>query len=275
MDKTTYYLSQVWDSVATDFGSVEPSIWSISGEKLVSYSKIKYGSKVLDIGTGKGATLIPISKTIGPQGTVIGVDLSISMVNYTNRLINELNLENCQILHINAADLNFPQDYFHHMVAGFSLRYFLQNAEIFHRLIKPLKPAGTLSFTLWAPDAHDVDMDCIISRYIDLIPSAVNELDTDKEPLTTAHDIENRLKFLGMHDICVQVMDEPIIYSCFDDVFKEFWNSQYRVNMEKIMSLGKNIYEDFYNSLSFYFERFRVREGIKLTWKVLYAVCKK
>lgn len=45
---------KVWDNVAPNFGNIGPRYWDFFGGRLVELANINKGSKVLDIGTGRG-----------------------------------------------------------------------------------------------------------------------------------------------------------------------------------------------------------------------------
>lgn len=71
----------VWDKVAKNFGEVGPRYWNEFGLELIEFSKIKTGTKVLDSGMGRGASLFPAAEKVGVNGEVIGIDSSIEMIN--------------------------------------------------------------------------------------------------------------------------------------------------------------------------------------------------
>ena len=49
--------------------------WDIFGYELVNQVKIPRGSNVLDVGTGRGACLIPAVEKTGEEGHVLGIDI--------------------------------------------------------------------------------------------------------------------------------------------------------------------------------------------------------
>lgn len=44
---------------------------------------------MLDVGCGRGATLLPAAERVGPEGRVLGIDLSSEMVSHVTRETNE------------------------------------------------------------------------------------------------------------------------------------------------------------------------------------------
>jgi ubiquinone/menaquinone biosynthesis C-methylase UbiE len=46
----------------------------------VEWADLQPGESVLDVGYGRGASLFPAAERVGPNGRVLGVDLSAEMV---------------------------------------------------------------------------------------------------------------------------------------------------------------------------------------------------
>ncbi len=57
------------------------------------------GETILEIGFGTGHCLVELARAVGPSGTVLGIDLSESMVEETRALIEEEQLEDRIELH--------------------------------------------------------------------------------------------------------------------------------------------------------------------------------
>jgi len=74
------------DDVAALFGRAAPTydtvipFFTSFGDRLVAKADLAPGSRVLDAGCGRGATLLPASVAVGITGRVVGIDLSEEMV---------------------------------------------------------------------------------------------------------------------------------------------------------------------------------------------------
>lgn len=275
MEKTSVYLSGVWDSVAKDYDTVEPSAWKIVGTKLISKSNISNGNYVLDIGSGKGSTLVPISSIVGPSGKVIGIDLSIAMVNFANKLITDLDLSNAQIFHQDASNITFDNDYFDNIIGNFSFRYILQNKEILEMVISKLKPNGTLSFTLWGDNINDIEIGKIVDKYIEAPIPPIEKLNKINLPLSTAKDIENYLRSMGLRNVNVTLCHQDILYSTEEDFIKWLYASLFNITVKKIKSLGGDVFNEFEKDFFNLLRTHRVKDGVLITWNVIYATCQK
>jgi O-methyltransferase / aklanonic acid methyltransferase len=69
----------VFGRAAAAYDTVIP-FFSTFGRRLVETAALSPGDRVLDVGCGRGATLLPASVAVGSTGRVVGVDLSEDMV---------------------------------------------------------------------------------------------------------------------------------------------------------------------------------------------------
>src|SRR5437016_11368875 len=60
-------------------GFVERRIGAVN-ELLLGRSRVRSGENVIEIGCGTGAATVPFAEAVGPEGRVVGVDLSLPML---------------------------------------------------------------------------------------------------------------------------------------------------------------------------------------------------
>src|SRR4051794_13624397 len=70
----------VFDRAADAYDQVGVELFGPVGRRLVALSGVKPGWRVLDVGCGRGAVLLPLADAVGPAGEVVGVDLAPRMV---------------------------------------------------------------------------------------------------------------------------------------------------------------------------------------------------
>ncbi len=90
-------LADFFGRAAPTYGDVGPRFFSRFGRRLVEVARLPAGARVLDVATGMGAVLIPAAEAVGPQGQVVGIDLSPSMVEETRREIEKRALSNVSV----------------------------------------------------------------------------------------------------------------------------------------------------------------------------------
>ncbi|MCF6209447.1 MAG: methyltransferase domain-containing protein [Gammaproteobacteria bacterium] len=70
----------VFDEVAGGYDSPALRFFPFSAERALGHLNPKPGSKILDAATGTGALAMALAQAVGPQGRVIGIDLSTAML---------------------------------------------------------------------------------------------------------------------------------------------------------------------------------------------------
>jgi ubiquinone/menaquinone biosynthesis C-methylase UbiE len=69
---------------------VGPPIFEVLGQQLVNLVDVSDADRVLDIGCGRGAALVPATREVGAQGLALGVDVSYEMVRQTKGALDGL-----------------------------------------------------------------------------------------------------------------------------------------------------------------------------------------
>jgi ubiquinone/menaquinone biosynthesis C-methylase UbiE len=67
------------------------------GAQLVEAAHLELGERVLDVGCGRGATLLPASVAVGPTGRVVGIDLAQEMVALLGADLEAAGVENATV----------------------------------------------------------------------------------------------------------------------------------------------------------------------------------
>jgi ubiquinone/menaquinone biosynthesis C-methylase UbiE len=70
----------VFARAAGSYNRVGPRHFTAFARRLVAYSGVRPGDRVLDVGTGAGEALLAASERSGPRGRVAGVDLAPAML---------------------------------------------------------------------------------------------------------------------------------------------------------------------------------------------------
>lgn len=72
-------VGELFDAVAGGYDHAGTEYFAPMGRRLVDLSGVTVADRVLDVGTGRGAVLVPAAAAVGPNGSVLGVDLSRRM----------------------------------------------------------------------------------------------------------------------------------------------------------------------------------------------------
>ena len=107
--------------------------------------------RVIDIGCGCGQTSLELASEIGPDGTVLGVDISGPMLDVARRRAGQANLPNVQFLEADGQTHLFKQDGADALFSRFGVMFFANPPAAFANLRKALRPGGRLAFVCWRP----------------------------------------------------------------------------------------------------------------------------
>jgi O-methyltransferase/aklanonic acid methyltransferase len=110
----------VFGRAAETYDTVIP-FFAEFGARLVALAGPQPGESVLDVGAGRGATLVPAAQRVGPEGWVLGVDLSAEMVALLSRDLERLRLANASARRMNAEALEVAAESFDVALSSFVL----------------------------------------------------------------------------------------------------------------------------------------------------------
>lgn len=139
-------VASFYSRVASDYGELGPPYFAIAGERLVELADVQPGSVVVDLGTGRGAVLLPAAGRVGQSGRVLGIDVAPGMVEQTARNISRLHLTNAAVELMDAAHLQLQPHQFSHALSSFSVFFFEDLPLVLRELVRVLRPGGTAGF---------------------------------------------------------------------------------------------------------------------------------
>ncbi|WP_265109924.1 class I SAM-dependent methyltransferase [Halosolutus halophilus] len=82
------------------------------------------GERILDVGSGTGTALVSIARTVGPDGTAVGIDLADGMCRASRRALADAGLDRGAVVTGDAATMPFADDAFDALFASFVLELF-------------------------------------------------------------------------------------------------------------------------------------------------------
>ncbi len=151
-------------------------------DQLIRSTGIRIGQTVLDVATGTGRPALTIAKTVGPNGKVVGVDLSPEMLDVANEEAAYLGLTNVVFQVVNDESLSmFSDNTFDSVVCRNGLMFMPDPVKALKAFLRVLKPGGKASVTVWgSPDKSPV-MGVVMTTISKHVPP-----DLEKLPSTTA-----------------------------------------------------------------------------------------
>jgi SAM-dependent methyltransferase len=105
------------------------------------------GESILDIGCGGGETALSLVQAVAPNGTVIGVDLSASVLAFARCAAK--GCERVRFVHADAQVFPFEPASFDAAFSRFGVMFFADPIAAFINIRRSLKPNGRLAFVCW------------------------------------------------------------------------------------------------------------------------------
>lgn len=114
--------------------------------KLLVDAGIKKGMHVLDIGCGRGDVSLLLADMVGPEGTVLGLDLDENALEVTRERSHENNLTNVDFVKSDLNALSIENDQFDAIVGRRVLMYLPDPRRVISELSTMLKIGGMMIF---------------------------------------------------------------------------------------------------------------------------------
>ncbi len=105
------------------------------------------GERVLDVGCGPGSTTRLLAASVGEQGSVVGVDISETMLADARANLPP----GVELLRADAQSHIFAPPPFDLVVSRFGVMFFAEPVAAFRNLRRAMRPGGRLCFAAWAP----------------------------------------------------------------------------------------------------------------------------
>ena len=128
------------------------------------------GERILDIGCGCGQTSLELAARVGPQGLVVGIDISKPMLEVAARRplpASDLRVD-FRCLDAQVDDLG--QGVFDAAFSRFGVMFFTDPVAAFAHIRASLKPGGRLAFVCWRPLQENLWMRAPLEAALPFLP---------------------------------------------------------------------------------------------------------
>lgn len=179
--ETKAAVAATFDRVSATYDQLGEPVFARFGELLVKSAAPAAGHRVLDVATGRGAALFPAARAVGPDGFVLGVDISAGMLRHTQRQARQLRLGNVAMVQQDAEHLAVRATSFDLVTAAHCLLFFTDIFAVLGHLHRALRPGGRLGVSGWGlPD----------ERWSWLTELGLRRRDTDGAAVLAGQDTE-------------------------------------------------------------------------------------
>jgi O-methyltransferase / aklanonic acid methyltransferase len=148
--KTT--VADAFDRASGDYERIGPEFFARFGRRLVELAALRPGMRVLDVGCGTGAALVPAAEKVGPDGHVLGIDLAPRMVRLAAEEVRRRGWTHVAV-RVGDAEQPAAGDSGWDAVVAAQVLFFLPDPATalaeYHRI---LRPGGILAISTFGPD---------------------------------------------------------------------------------------------------------------------------
>lgn len=222
----------VFDRAADTYDTVGVPWFGPIAAGLVGELSVRPGERVLDIGCGRGAALIPLADAAGPGGSVLGIDLAPRMVELTRRDVAGLPQVTVQVGDATAPDL--PGASFDVIAASLVLFFMPDPADALRRWWDLLVPGGRLGVaTFGAADPRWTQVDAVFLPYL---PAAMLDARTSgrKGPFASDEGVAALFDAAGGVGVRTSHLEVEAVFDSADNLLRFSWSHGQRAMWEAV-----------------------------------------
>jgi ubiquinone/menaquinone biosynthesis C-methylase UbiE len=212
-------------------------------DQLIRSTGITSGHTVLDVATGTGQPALTIARIVGPNGRVVGVDLSPEMLEVAKEEAAYQDLTNVVVFQVvkDESLSMFDDNTFDSVVCRNGLMFMPDPVKALKAFVRVLKPGGKASVTVWgSPDKSPV-MGVVmktISRHVpDLnkLPSAAPGTPGGPFSIPSVDMLRDYFLRAGFSDFNAEKIEVTVAQT---DTAEEFWQGMTEVTGFLILLLS-------------------------------------
>lgn len=144
---------QVWRR----FDAVEARLTAAVSERMLDLGGVQPGMRILDLASGRGEPALRAARRVGPEGSVLGIDLDDGLLQMARERAEREGLSNAEFRAANAESLDqFPAGRFDAVTIRWGLMYMAAPVAALSQARRVLLPNGVVVAAFWAePDRVD------------------------------------------------------------------------------------------------------------------------
>lgn len=136
--------TSTYDPVAESYGHLAERFSAGLALRAVSLARLAPGERVLDAGTGTGVVALRAARAVGPEGKVVGIDLSEGMLSLARTRVTAAFQGVVAFLRMDAGALGAREGSFDAVLSLFALPHFPNPRAAVAEMYRVLRPGGRL-----------------------------------------------------------------------------------------------------------------------------------
>lgn len=143
-----------WDLAVDDYARHWHALLAGVQGQLLAQAAAQPGEQVLDVACGTGVVSLALARTVGPGGSVLGVDLAAGMVAAAAASAQAHGLPWARFMRMDAETLALPTASFDLVVCALGLMYMPDADAALREVQRVLRPGGRAVFAVWGERAR-------------------------------------------------------------------------------------------------------------------------
>lgn len=255
--------------------------WSAFGVHLVDLMYLKPGRKLLDVGTGGGACLIPAARKIGETGKTIGIDSWEKILPEASENIENSGITNALVQYMKAQEMSFEDNTFDYATCGFvgfSDVYDFQKHEYkqenrkMEEMFRVLKNGGKAGFSTWGLQEEIEVLRQFVKKYLEVRNESTDKIKQIHQGYSRENSkgFEILLKDAGFHNLQIHSENYKIIYE--NEV--EWWETMRQVAAIVLRQIGSELkdFQEFRETTMIEgLQQYKTERGYSFTKSVIFS----
>jgi SAM-dependent methyltransferase len=126
------------------------------GLAAMKHLDVRPGERVIDVGCGGGETTAELGRRVGPNGRVLGIDISEPLGEHARK--NTAGMQQVEIRIADAQTASLESGEFDALFSRFGVMFFADPAAAFANLLGALRPGGRIAFVCWGAPTENLWM---------------------------------------------------------------------------------------------------------------------
>jgi len=198
-----------WDKAANYYAQFWQEQLESAQTRLLECTNLQPGESVLDIACGSGFLTFRFAEMVGQQGSVLGTDISDSMIDISKRIAEERKIKNVHFERMDAEDLAVSDSSFDVAICSLGLMYMPDAHKALNEMYRVLKPGGRIAALVWGERIH--------CGWAEIFPIVDSRVASDVCPLFfqigTKNTLERKLEETGFSNLSSERLNTILHYT--------------------------------------------------------------
>jgi ubiquinone/menaquinone biosynthesis C-methylase UbiE len=138
-----------WDRAAAHYERA----WAVQIEpaqaRMLEMAALRPGERVLDVACGTGLVTFRAAEQVGPEGSVLGIDISAAMVEHVRDLASRRGIGQVRAERMEAEALGLPDASFDVALCALGLMFVTDSVDSLREIHRVMRPGGRAAFAVW------------------------------------------------------------------------------------------------------------------------------